>query len=154
MDRLSDRAIEIINGLHTERLDYDSEYIPLIDAVNCLKDYEDTGLTPEEIKQHLDEAAHGNVLGGKPAAWLMDIDRAEKDGRLVVLPFPVHSVLVNMSDLENPELLKDFRISASWTHCGIVFHSPWAIFQKLVENGSIKRVSPDTEAVLKGDKEK
>ena len=41
MERLSDTAIEIINDLHTERLEYASEYIPLIDAANKLAEYED-----------------------------------------------------------------------------------------------------------------
>lgn len=55
MERLSDRAIEIINELHTERLNYQSEYLPLIDAANRLSDYEDTGLKPGEIKSLLAE---------------------------------------------------------------------------------------------------
>ena len=58
MDRLSDTAIEIINELHTERLDYSSEYIPLIDAANCLAAYEDTGLEPEEIKGFAEDVAY------------------------------------------------------------------------------------------------
>lgn len=41
MERLSDIAIEIINDLHTERLEYTSEYIPLIDSANKLAEYED-----------------------------------------------------------------------------------------------------------------
>lgn len=41
MQRLSDTAIEIINDLHTERLEYTSEYIPLIDSANKLAEYED-----------------------------------------------------------------------------------------------------------------
>lgn len=41
MERLSDTTIDIINDLHTERLDYNSEYLPLIDAANKLKEYED-----------------------------------------------------------------------------------------------------------------
>lgn len=41
MERLSDNAIEIVNELHTERLDYESEYVPIIDALNCLAEYED-----------------------------------------------------------------------------------------------------------------
>lgn len=40
MERLSDTAINIINDLHTERLDYTSEYLPLIDALNRLAEYE------------------------------------------------------------------------------------------------------------------
>ena len=46
MERYSDKAIEIVNDLHTERLDYASEYIPLIDAAQQLAAYEDTGLIP------------------------------------------------------------------------------------------------------------
>lgn len=41
MERLSDTAIGIINDLHTERLEYTSEYIPLIDSANKLAEYED-----------------------------------------------------------------------------------------------------------------
>lgn len=51
MQRYSDKAIEIVNDLHTERLDYASEYIPLIDAAQQLAAYEDTGLIPEEVQQ-------------------------------------------------------------------------------------------------------
>lgn len=49
MERLSDRAIEIINELHRERLDYESEYLPLIDCAIKCQAYEDTELSPEEI---------------------------------------------------------------------------------------------------------
>ena len=58
MERLSDTAIEIINDLHTERLEYASEYIPLIDAANRLAAYEDTGLEPEEIKGFAEDVAY------------------------------------------------------------------------------------------------
>ena len=51
MERLNDRAIKIINELHGERLNYESEYLPLIDAAIRLAAYEDTGLEPEEILQ-------------------------------------------------------------------------------------------------------
>ena len=101
MERLSDTAIEIINDIHTERLEYASEYIPLIDADNRLAAYEDTGLEPEEIKVH--EAVkynagyyHGDEdrcrwiekeLG--PIDHLRDLLQAEQTGRLVVLPCKV-----------------------------------------------------------------
>ena len=49
MERYSDEAIRIIDELHTERLDYNSEYLPLIDAAQLLAAYEDTGLTPQEV---------------------------------------------------------------------------------------------------------
>ena len=41
MEILSDNAIEIVNELHTERLDYESEYVPIINALNRLAEYED-----------------------------------------------------------------------------------------------------------------
>lgn len=51
MERYSDVAADILNDLHTERLAYNSEYVPLMDAINRLAEYEDTGLEPEEIKE-------------------------------------------------------------------------------------------------------
>ena len=41
MENLSNYAIEVINDLHTERLEYFSEYQPIINALNKLKDYEE-----------------------------------------------------------------------------------------------------------------
>ena len=49
MKRLSDNAIEIVNELHTEKLAYESEYVPIIDALNRLAEYEDIGLEPEKL---------------------------------------------------------------------------------------------------------
>lgn len=56
MDRLSDAAIEIINTMHRERIDYNSEYLPLIDAVNQLSAYEDTGVEPGDILSSVEMA--------------------------------------------------------------------------------------------------
>lgn len=97
VERLSDRAIEIIDDLHTERLDYTSEYLPLIDAANKLDAYEDTGLEPEEIEQ-----LKGEVFGLKvdkqeleqyraigPIDRLRELVEADRDGRCVVLPCKV-----------------------------------------------------------------
>ena len=89
MERLSDTAIEIINELHTERLDYSSEYIPLIDAANRLAAYEDTGVEPEDLNRAFNETAiiklAAQALNTTPD-HLRDIIKAEQDGRLVVLP--------------------------------------------------------------------
>ena len=98
MERLSDTAIEIINELHTERLDYSSEYIPLIDAANRLAAYEDTGLEPEEIEHIVDAYGRGHTLRTESAERLeivreiktdrlRELAQAEQDGRLLELPF-------------------------------------------------------------------
>lgn len=52
---LSDEAIEIINYLHTERIDYYSEYFPLINAAMKLQDYENTGLEPFEVVELIEK---------------------------------------------------------------------------------------------------
>lgn len=41
MDRLSEGAIQILDELHRERLDYYSEYVPLVEAIEKLARYED-----------------------------------------------------------------------------------------------------------------
>ena len=68
--------------------------------VDRLADYEDSGLEPEEIKEH--EAAYNECLTRtygpfkqKISQWL----QAEQDGRLVVLPCKVGDT-VYMPDLE------------------------------------------------------
>ena len=86
MERLSDTAIEIINELHAERLDYSSEYIPLIDAANRLAAYEDTSLEPEqvmELKSFTQGGLHKVDDGWK---HVQDLLQAEKEGRMVLLP--------------------------------------------------------------------
>ena len=93
MERLSDTAIEIINELHTERLDYSSEYIPLIDAANRLAAYEDSGFDPEEIADFMKRWEQTVEIGGMLKKYCIDHIRdllhAENDGRLVVLPCKV-----------------------------------------------------------------
>lgn len=88
MERLSDRAIEIINELHRERLDYESEYLPLIDCANKCQAYEDTGLEPEEIEQVFTEETvfkvAGQFLGIMPDR-LRELAQADREGRCVVI---------------------------------------------------------------------
>lgn len=86
MERYSDRAIEIINELHTERLDYESEYLPLIDCANQCAAYEDTGLEPEEIRSlRMDMTIIKAMFGDADVKHMKELCEAGKEGRLVVL---------------------------------------------------------------------
>lgn len=49
MSNLGEQAMAILDELHTERLAYESEYVPLADAANLLTAYEETGMAPEDI---------------------------------------------------------------------------------------------------------
>ena len=82
---------------------------------------------------------------------LRELIRADRDGRCVVLPIPLHRMLLDVSDPYRPEVLRDFRISATWTHRGIVFYSPWNIFLQDIEKGYIRLLNKDDEAALKGE---
>ena len=98
MKRLSGNAIEIVNELHTEILDYEREYVPIIDALNRLAEYEDIGLEPEKIvclKNVVDDA-----FSDKPEfiEHVRELLRAEKDGRLVVLPCKVGDTIYRCGD--------------------------------------------------------
>lgn len=90
MDRVSDNAIEIINELHTERLNYESEYLPLIDCANKCSAYEDTGLEPEEIERIRSDVESG-YLKSTARRYGIDINRlrelaeADRNGLCVVL---------------------------------------------------------------------
>lgn len=141
MERLSDTAIEIINELHTERLDYYSEYIPLIDAANRLAAYEDTGLEPEDLKKAFNETAilklAAQALSTTPD-HLRDLLQAEQDGRLVVLPCGTDT-----------ELVRDGHTFKAdhWNHT-------LTAFRDAPENKSGKQVAlfsiKEAEAALKG----
>lgn len=88
MERYSDRAIEIINELHTARIDYENEYIPLIDCANQCAAYEDTGMTPEAFQSYV--VFLQDLIGNQKASEALDrfrqLVKADRDGRLAVLP--------------------------------------------------------------------
>ena len=66
MERLARNAIDIINELHTERLDYNSEYLPLINAANKLDELE-------------------TILEDHDLERMLNLERADREGRCVVL---------------------------------------------------------------------
>ena len=98
MERLSNNAIEIVNELHTEKLAYESEYVPIIDALNRLAEYEDIGLEPEKIVSLKNVV--NDAFSDKPefTEHIRELLRAEKDGRLVVLPCKVGDTIYRRGD--------------------------------------------------------
>ena len=142
MERLSDTAIEIINELHTERLDYSSEYIPLIDAASRLSAYEDTGLEPEEIADFMKRWGRAVEIAGLCKKGgidhLLELKKAEKAGRLLVLPCG--------TDVELERDGHTFKAD-HWNHT-------LTAFRDAPENKSGKQVAlfsiKEAEAALKG----
>ena len=109
MSNLGEQAMEILDELHTERLSYESEYVPLADAANLLTAYEQTGMDPEAIERVVDAYGRGltlredaaerlEIIRGLSAARLRELAEADRDGRCVVLPCKVGSEVWRIYD--------------------------------------------------------
>ena len=108
---------------------------------SALAAYEDTGLEPGDLQSSV------NI----DYVRIIELLKADKCGRLVVLPFVPHSTMLNLSDPENTELMKDVCLYVAWkSSSGIVFHSPYNCFWQNIEKGYIKPASEEAEAALDG----
>lgn len=95
MERLSDRAIEILDNVGTDRLGYHSEYLPLIEAAHKLAEYEATGLEPSEIQWRKEDLHILDLFKdqSQDADEAIRIAEARRDARLVILPCKIGDVL-------------------------------------------------------------
>lgn len=113
--------------------------------------YEDTGLTPGEVKSMQEEHFSGLEMAKLHSA-LMELKKyqeAEKEGRLVVLPFTSGRTLLSKENINSPRLMKDVQLAIRYcSSCGIVFHMGYNVFCDLVKHGRITAVSEETEKVL------
>ena len=118
-----------------------------------LMQYEDTGLEPAmcaNYKTFEDEAISKGVTFKRIVA-LMEADR---DGRLVVLPFTSGRTLLCKENIDSPRLMKDVELAIRYcSSCGIVFHMDYNVFCDLVKQGRITAVSEEAEKVLGAKKD-
>ena len=114
-----------------------------------LAEYEDTGLTPEncaEYRKFEDEI----IASGKTFGRLIELLKADKEGRVVALPCKVGGTVINQTFAENPALMKNTRLEIAYeSRCGVIFHMGYGIFADLVERGQIKPVSEEAEKALR-----
>lgn len=104
---------------------------------------EDVGLTAEEVaalqKDWSDLCTVVGECGGLDR--IKEIAKADKDGRVAILPCEPGGVMLDMSDLERPEMMKRLHFAVAYVRCGIVFHQPYKIFSENVAAGHIRPVS-------------
>lgn len=124
-------------------------------CVERLADYEDTERTPEEVTalgKLFDYALKESKTLTEQLALLnriRDLAEADKDGRLVVLPFTSGRTLLYKENIDSPQLMKDVELAIRYcSSCGIVFHMAYNVFCDLVKHGRITAVSEETENVL------
>lgn len=138
---------------------------PMVDCTalycrNRLKDrlaaYEDSACAPEEVlpKDKADEIALklmrlADLESLCNYTRLRELAEADKDGRLVVLPFTSGRTLLCKENIDSPRLMKDVELAIRYcSSCGIVFHMDYNVFCDLVKQGRITAVSEETEKVL------
>ena len=123
--------------------------------------YEDTGLAPEEVlpKDKADEIAlklmrFADLESLCSYARLRELAEADKDGRLVVLPFTSGRTLLSKEDIDSPRLMKDVELAIRYcSSCGIVFHMGYNVFCDPVKHGRITAVSEEAEKALEAMKD-
>ena len=83
-----------------------------------------------------------------------ELAEADRDGRLVVLPFTSGRTLLCKENIDSPRLMKDVELAIRYcSSCGIVFHMGYNVFCDLVKQGRITAVSEKTEKVLGAKKD-
>lgn len=127
-------------------------------SFNCLAErlaaYEDTGLTPEQCENAkiIIESAFSDDTS--KAERIRELLKADKDGRLVVLPFTSGRTLLCDENIDSPRLMKNVELAIRYcSSCGIVFHMGYNVFCDLVKHGRITAVSEETEKALEAMKD-
>ena len=119
-----------------------------------LRDYKATGLTPEEVlpKDKADEIALKLMRLADLESLcsynrLRELAEADKDGRLVVLPCKPDGSMLNTSDPERPEIMKQIHFAVAYVCGGIVFHQPYNIFLENIAAGYIRPLNEEEKTL-------
>lgn len=123
-------------------------------AMMRLAAYEDTGMTPEQCENAkvIIESAFSDDMS--KAERIRELLKADKAGRLVVLPFTSGRTLLSKENIDSPRLMKDVELAIRYcSSCGIVFHMGYNVFCDLVKHGRITAVSEEAEKALEAMKD-
>lgn len=127
-----------------------------VQAAHCplLRQYLDTGMTPEAFQSYV--VFLQDLIGNQKASEALDRGRqlvkADRAGRLAVLPCKPDGSMLNTSDPERPEIMKRIHFAVAYVCGGIVFHQPYNIFIENVSAGYIRPLNEETEKVLEAAK--
>ena len=129
-----------------------------VQAAHCplLRQYLDTGMTPEAFQSYV--VFLQDLIGNQKASEALDrfrqLVKADRAGRLVVLPFTSGRTLLCKENIDSPRLMKDVELAIRYcSSCGIVFHMDYNVFCDLVKQGRITAVSEEAEKVLGAKKD-
>lgn len=124
--------------------------------VDRLAAYEDTGLTPGEIKSLQEEHFSGLEMAKLHSALieLKKYQEADKEGRVAVLPCEVGGSMLNTIDIERPRIMKGLHFAVAYESVrGIIFYIPYDIFREYIDAGHVQPLSKDAEKALEATKD-
>ena len=129
-----------------------------VQAAHCplLRQYLDTGMTPEAFQSFV--VFFQDLIGNQKASEALDrfrqLVKADRAGRLVVLPFTSGRTLLCKENIDSPRLMKDVELAIRYcSSCGIMFHMGYNVFCDLVKHGRITAVSEAAEKALEAMKD-
>ena len=106
----------------------------------------------QEIEKLREQLRH--LCRNYDLARLEELAEADKDGRLVVLPFARGRTLLCEENIDSLRLMKDVELAIRYcSSCGIVFYMGYNVFYDLVKHGRITAVSDESEKVLEAMKD-
>lgn len=89
------------------------------------------------------------ALGVEPSR-LRKLAEADKEGRVAVLPCEVGGSMLDMSDIEHPEIMKRLHFAVAYDSSrGVVFYQPYDIFRANFDAAYIQPLSKEAAAMLK-----
>lgn len=127
--------------------------------VDRLAAYEDTGLTPEQCAEYGKADREGRYIVLRDAEQegvkrLRELAKADKEGRVAVLPCEVGGLMLNMIDIERPEIMKGLHFAVAYESVrGIIFYIPYDIFREYIDAGHVQPLSKDAEKALEATKD-
>lgn len=156
MKRLTKRCNGIVtyigasNAYETGQIACEVDPQGVRELLDCVAAYEDTEKTPYEVNC-LSQFAMGKMVAqikefdGVSVDRLRELATADKAGRVAILPCEVGGAMLDVSDPEHPQEMKEIHFSVSYVSSGIVFSQPMNIFLENIAAGYIKSLeeTPD-----------
>ena len=155
MERLTQRLRtgEVLMASEYEEKYTEQEWISVLQ--DRLAAYEDTHMMPSDVtSMRMDMAIIAALFNGIDVDRMKELAEADRDGRLVVLPFTSGRTLLCKENIDSPRLMKDVELAIRYcSSCGIVFHMGYNVFWDLVKHGRITAVSEEAEKALEAKKD-
>lgn len=108
----------------------------------------------DALRRMLEEDGRPNIteLHMMNADRLLELAKADEDGRLFLLPMEPGRSMLCQEYFERPWVMKNVTLCVQYkSSAGIIFYMGYDVFRGLVERGRITPLSQEGEEMLKGE---